>query len=104
MINILNKIPGVKIPIVPKVNWGAKNPNTYGYSQSNMTYGYSQSQASKGGSSVHGTSYNAVSKPSTQNKNVNLTVNYKATGHTEADAKNLMSMMSRMIEKEGAVN
>jgi TP901 family phage tail tape measure protein len=105
MINVLNKIPGVKIPIVPKVNWGAKNPNTYGYSQSNMTYGYSQSRGNTASSSgVHGTSYNAVSKPSTQNKNVNLTVNYKATGHTEQDAKNLMSMMTRMIEKEGAVN
>jgi TP901 family phage tail tape measure protein len=105
MINILNKIPGVKIPIVPKVNWGAKNPNTYGYSQSNMAYGYSQSRGNTAsGSGVHGTSYNAVSKPSTQNKNVNLTVNYKATGHTEQDAKNLMSMMTRMIEKEGAVN
>jgi hypothetical protein len=44
MISVLNKIPGVKIPIVPKVNWGAKNPNTYGYSQSNMAYGYSNSQ------------------------------------------------------------
>jgi hypothetical protein len=105
MINVLNKIPGVKIPIVPKVNWGAKNPNTYGYSQSNMTYGYSQSRGNTAsGSGVHGTSYSNVSKPSTQNKNVNLTVNYKATGHTEQDAKNLMSMMTRMIEKEGAVN
>jgi hypothetical protein len=33
--------------------------------------------------------------------NINLTVNYQATGHTEQDAINLLGMITKLIEREG---
>jgi len=123
LIKAINLIPGVKIPLIPKVDWGATNPNTRGYSQAGATYGYSMGP--KGHSHHGGISnipYDGYAIRAHKNERLLTAVEndeYKKNGgkggtnvsfagaifnvRQESDIKNIAYELARMIEREGAM-
>ncbi|MFF3021210.1 phage tail tape measure protein [Gottfriedia sp. NPDC057948] len=119
LIRTINLIPGVNVPIIPRVEWGNTKAGSYVSGGMQSSSHITRKSHHSGLSNVPYDGYAAnlhrgeriltavENEEYKKNKggkggNVNLTINYQATGHTEQDAKNLMHTMARLLEKEGA--
>jgi hypothetical protein len=115
MIGVLNKIPGVNIPIVPKVSWG----NVTSAPQYSKSIGQGRQTSAAGGLSYvprDGTIINAHrgERVLTKQENkeyssgkggggntYNMNITMKGSGSTKQDAKRLMELFVKEVEAAG---
>jgi TP901 family phage tail tape measure protein len=117
-ISLIDKIPGVNIPLIAKVDWGKsyKLPGAAATKSHAVGSGAKQLSAYDSGISRIGSDgpiyAHKGERVLTREENkaysnggggnpVSITMHYHATGNTEADARNMLGVMARLIEREG---